>query len=77
MFRALYVHHQELELYWCSIWYRHSKSVAVRSTGWEILDILYKQTALRAAESKILFQITLHNFFSVPQQPNSDLSRIF
>ena len=25
MFRALYVHHQEAELYWCSIWYRHSQ----------------------------------------------------
>jgi len=24
MFRALYAHHQEVELYWCSIWYRHS-----------------------------------------------------
>jgi len=24
MFRALYAHHQEDELYWCSIWYRHS-----------------------------------------------------
>jgi len=23
MFRALYAHHQEAELYWCSIWYRH------------------------------------------------------
>jgi len=23
MFRALYAHHQEVELYWCSIWYRH------------------------------------------------------
>ena len=22
MFRALYAHHQEAELYWCSIWYR-------------------------------------------------------
>ena len=22
MFRALYDHHQEVELYWCSIWYR-------------------------------------------------------
>jgi len=25
MFRALYVHHQEVELYWSSIWYRHSQ----------------------------------------------------
>ena len=25
MFRALYVHHQEVEMYWCSIWYRHSE----------------------------------------------------
>jgi len=25
MFRALYSHHQEAELYWCSIWYRHSQ----------------------------------------------------
>jgi len=24
MFRALYTHHQEAELYWCSIWYHHS-----------------------------------------------------
>jgi len=24
MFRALYAHHQEVELYWCSIWYGHS-----------------------------------------------------
>jgi len=23
MFRALYAHHQEVELYWCSIWYCH------------------------------------------------------
>ena len=22
MFRALYAHHQEVELYWCSFWYR-------------------------------------------------------
>ena len=36
MFRALYSHRQEAELYWCSIWYRHSQSVAVRCTGWEI-----------------------------------------
>ena len=35
MFRALYAHHQEVELYWCCIWYRHSQSVAVRCTGWE------------------------------------------
>ena len=25
MFRALYAHHQEVELYWCSIWYCHSQ----------------------------------------------------
>jgi len=25
MFRALYAHHQEVELYWCIIWYRHSQ----------------------------------------------------
>jgi len=25
MFRALYAHHQEVELYWCSIWHRHSQ----------------------------------------------------
>ena len=25
MFRALYAHHQEAELYWCNIWYRHSQ----------------------------------------------------
>jgi len=25
MFRALYAHHQEDELYWCSIWYCHSQ----------------------------------------------------
>jgi len=25
MFRALYAHHQEVELYWCSIWYRQSQ----------------------------------------------------
>ena len=25
MFRALYAHHQEVDLYWCSIWYRHSQ----------------------------------------------------
>jgi len=25
MFRALYAHHQEAELYWCSIWYRLSQ----------------------------------------------------
>jgi len=33
MFQAFYAHHQEAELYWCSIWYRHSQSVAVRCTG--------------------------------------------
>jgi len=25
MFPALYPHHQEGELYWCSLWYRHSQ----------------------------------------------------
>ena len=25
MFWALYAHHKEVELYWCSIWYRHSQ----------------------------------------------------
>jgi len=25
MFRALYAHNQEAELYWCGIWYRHSQ----------------------------------------------------
>jgi len=25
MLRALYAHHQEVEFYWCSIWYRHSQ----------------------------------------------------
>jgi len=25
MFRALYAHHQVVELYWCSIRYRHSQ----------------------------------------------------
>jgi len=25
MFRALYANHLEVELYWCSIWYRHSQ----------------------------------------------------
>jgi len=25
MFRALYAHHQEVELNWCSIWYHHSQ----------------------------------------------------
>jgi len=25
MFRRLYAHLQEGELYWCSIWYRHSQ----------------------------------------------------
>jgi len=25
VFRALYAHHQEVELYWCGIWYRHSR----------------------------------------------------
>ena len=35
MFRVSYAHHQEFELYWCRIWYRHSQSVAVRCTGWE------------------------------------------
>ena len=38
MFRALYAHHQEVEFYWCSIWYRHFQSVAVRCTGWERSD---------------------------------------
>jgi len=31
MFRAFYAHHQEAELYWCSIWYRHSQ---YNSTSW-------------------------------------------
>jgi len=35
MFRALYAHHQEVKLYWCSICYRHSRSMTVRCTGWE------------------------------------------
>jgi len=26
MFLALYAHHQEAELYWCSIWYRHTEN---------------------------------------------------
>ena len=43
-FRALYAHHQEAGLCWCSIWLRVTisdavsiqfKSVAVRYTGWE------------------------------------------
>jgi len=25
MFRTLYAHHQEVEFYWCSIWYRHTQ----------------------------------------------------
>jgi len=25
MFRASYAHHQEVELDWCSLWYRHSQ----------------------------------------------------
>jgi len=25
MFRTLYAHHEEGELQWCSIWYRHSQ----------------------------------------------------
>jgi len=33
MFRALHAYHQEVEFYWCSIWYRRSQSVAVRCTG--------------------------------------------
>ena len=32
VFRALYAHHQEVDLYWCSIWYR-PLSVVVRCTG--------------------------------------------
>jgi len=36
MFRALHAHHQEAELNWCSIWYRHSHSVSVRCTGWTL-----------------------------------------
>ena len=35
MFRASHAHHQEVELYWCSIWYRHSQSLAVRCAGWD------------------------------------------
>ena len=34
MFRALYAHHQEVELYWC-IWYRHSWKVTVQCTDWK------------------------------------------
>jgi len=26
MFQALYAHHQETELYWCTIWYHHSEN---------------------------------------------------
>jgi len=25
MFRVLYAHHQEVQFYWCSSWYRHSQ----------------------------------------------------
>ena len=34
MFRALYAHHQEAELHWCSIWYRPLSQCA-RCTGWQ------------------------------------------
>ena len=37
MFRALYAHHQEVELYWYSIWYRHSvsgRAVHRTATDW-------------------------------------------
>ena len=40
VFRALYAHHQEVELYWCSIWYRYSQQVAFRCTGWEKTAVL-------------------------------------
>ena len=40
MFRALYAHHQEAELYWCSIWYRHSQSMTTRCTGVKTCFIL-------------------------------------
>jgi len=38
MIRALDTHHQEVELYWCSFWYRHSVSgrpVHRTETYWE------------------------------------------
>jgi len=43
MFRALRAHREEVELYWCSIWYRNSHSVTVRCTWrslseWKIPD---------------------------------------
>jgi len=37
MFRALHAHHQEDELYWCSI----SQSVAVWCTGWPLTESDY------------------------------------
>ena len=44
MFRALHTHHQEVELFWCSIWYRHSQSVAIRWTGWERTALQFSLT---------------------------------
>jgi len=40
MFRELYAHHQEAELYWCSVWYYQSQLVTVRCTGWDRTAVL-------------------------------------
>jgi len=42
MFRALYAHHQEVELYWCSIWYRHSQSVTIPDAASTPFKLLLK-----------------------------------
>jgi len=52
MFRALYAHHQEVELHWCSIWYYHSQSVAVRCTGWE-RNLIQFYFALHACHQEV------------------------
>ena len=31
-----------VELYWCSIWYRHSQSVSVRCTGWVLFQPVHR-----------------------------------
>jgi len=35
MFQALYAPHQEVELYWCSIWYHRGHLVHWTGTYWE------------------------------------------
>jgi len=60
MFRALYAHHHEVELYWCSIYYRDSQYVAVRCTGWE------SSSLSTCTPDGYLLRVTIPDAASVP-----------